>query len=40
MGYSLTDTVPKNIENLRQQLPPFDAQAEADLSAITVCGTT
>lgn len=31
MGYSLTDSVPKNIENLRQQLPPFDAQAEADL---------
>ena len=35
MGYSLTDTVPKNIENLSQQLPSFDVQAEADRTRIT-----
>ena len=30
MGYSLTDNVPKEIESLGQQQPPFDAQAVAD----------
>ena len=33
MGYAQSDFVPQNIESLRQNLPPFDAAAIADLTA-------
>jgi alpha-beta hydrolase superfamily lysophospholipase len=35
MRYAQSDYVPQNIQSLRQQLPPFNAGAEADLSANT-----
>ena len=35
MRYGLSDYVPQNIESLRQQLPPFNASAVADLSSNT-----
>ena len=35
MRYAQSDYVPQNIKSLRQQLPPFNAGAEADLSANT-----
>jgi len=33
MGYAQSDSVPQNIENLRQNLPPFNAAAAANLAA-------
>jgi lysophospholipase len=33
MRYAQSDSVPKNIESLRQNLPPFDARAVADLTS-------
>lgn len=33
MGYAQSDFVPQNIESLRQNLPPFNASAIADLAA-------
>lgn len=35
MRYAQSDSVPKNIESLRQKLPPFNARAVADLTSNT-----